>query len=211
VPYFKFKLKIMENVEKEFTPEESLQLISQVISKTRRNIKVASFFFILWGWTMVFASLACFFVIKYFVNIHQYKYINLWAWLAWIIPVLVASIISSTQEKKMKSFEKVKSQIGNIIKVMWTSNGIAIIIGCVVSYRLNFYPAPLIFIIIGLSTFMTGYIIKFRPLMYGGIIFWLATILSVFIQSDRQLLLTAVAIVAGYIIPGYMLKYSKDN
>ena len=201
----------MENVEKEFTPEESLLLISQVISKTRRNIKVASFFFILWGWTMVFASLACFFVIKYFVGIHQYKYINLWAWMAWIIPVLIASIVSSTQEKKMKSFEKVKSQIGNIIKIMWTSNGIAIVIGCIVSYRLNFYPAPLIFIIIGLSTFMTGYIIKFKPLMYGGIIFWLATILSVFIQSDLQLLLTAVTIVAGYIIPGYMLKYSKDN
>ena len=54
-------------------------------------------------------------------------------------------------------------------------------------------------------------IIKFKPLMYGGIIFWLATILSVFIQSDLQLLLTAVTIVAGYIIPGYMLKYSKDN
>ncbi len=57
----------MENIEKEFTPEESLQLISQIIAKTRRNIKIASFFFILWGWVTVFASLACFFLIKIFV------------------------------------------------------------------------------------------------------------------------------------------------
>jgi len=200
----------MANIEKEFTPEESLQLISQIIAKTRRNIKVASFYFILWGWVMIFASLACFFVIRYFVNIHEYKYLNLGAWLAWIIPVLVGSLISSAHAKKMERLEQARSQIGNIIKVMWYTNGIAIIIGCFISYKLNFYPAPLIFIIIGLSTFMTGYIIKFKPLMYGGIIFWLTVVISVFIHSDYQLLLTAISIAAGYLIPGYMLKNSKE-
>jgi hypothetical protein len=200
----------MENHEKEFTPEESLQLISQIIAKTRRNIKIASFFFILWGWVTVIASLTCFFLIRYLVSTQQCKYINIGAWMAWLVPVFIGFIITMAHLKKMDKFEKVKSQIGSIIKVLWYSNAAAIIIGCFISYKLNFYPAPIVLIIIGLSTFVTGYIIKFKPLIYGGTIFWLAGILSVFIQSDYQLLLTAVSIIAGYLVPGYMLKYGKD-
>lgn len=200
----------MENIEKEFTPEESLQLISQIINRTRRNIKIASFYFILWGWVVVFSSLCCFFLIKYFVYIQQYKYINLGAWMAWIVPVIIGIIISSAHVKKMEKVEMVKSQIGNIIKVLWYSNAVTITVGCFISYKLNFYPPPIILIIIGLSTFMTAYIIKFKPLMVGGIIFWLAGLASVFIPSDYQLILTAFSIAIGYLVPGYMLKYSKD-
>jgi hypothetical protein len=201
---------VMENVEKEFTPEESLQLISQIIRKTRRNMKASSFYFILWGWVIVFASLACFFIIKYMVSIQQFKYINLGAWLAWIIPVLIGIIISRVHDYKTEKHENVKSLIGNIMKVLWTANGITIIIGCFIAYKAHFYPAPIILAIIGLSTFLTGYIIKFKPLLYGGIIFWLSGLISMYIQGDYQLLLTAFSIVVGYLIPGYMIKYSKD-
>ena len=144
------------------------------------------------------------------VSTQQCKYINIGAWMAWLVPVFIGFIITMAHVKKMDRFEKVKSQIGSIIKVLWYSNAVAIIIGCFISYKLNFYPAPIVLIIIGLSTFMTGYIIKFKPIIYGGIIFWLAGVLSVLIQSDYQLLLTAVSIIAGYLVPGYMLKYSKD-
>jgi hypothetical protein len=201
----------MENIEKEFTPEESLQMISQVINKTRKNIKVSSFYFILWGWVMIFASLSCFFIIKYFMSIQQFKYINLGVWLAWIVPVLIGSFISKTHERKMEQLDKTKSLIGNIIKMTWYSNGIGIILCCFISYKLHISPAPLIFIIIGLSTFMTGYIIKYKPIMYGGIVFWIFTLLSVFINNEYQLLLTAFSIVAGYLVPGYMLKNNKEE
>jgi len=200
----------MENVEKEFTPEESLQLISQIITRTRRNIKVSGFFFILWGWVIVFSSLACFFIIKYLCYVHLYKYVNLGAWMSWIIPVIIGFVISMVHAKKMERFEKVKSQIGSIIKVLWYSNAVAICIACFIAYKLNSYPAPIILIIIGVSTFVSGFIIKFKPLMLGGIIFWLVSILSVLIKDDYQLIIVAVSIILGYLVPGYLLKYSKD-
>jgi len=200
----------MENIEKEFTPEESLQMISQIISKTRKSIKTSSFYFILWGWVLVFAALACFFVIKYFVSIQQYQYINLGAWLAWIIPVIVGTIISRVHERTSEKIEKGRSQIGNIIKMLWYSNGTAIVIGCFISYKLNFYPASIVFVIVGISTFMTGYIVKFKPLIYGGIIFWITSIMSAYIHNEYQLILTALSIAAGYLVPGYMLKNSKE-
>jgi hypothetical protein len=200
----------MENVEKEFTPEESLQLISQIITKARRNIKIAGFFFILWGWVTVFAALTCFFIIKYFCSIHLYKYIDLGTWMAWLIPIFIGCVISIIHGNKLKRIERAKSQIGSIIQVLWFSNAIVLTLAGFISYKLKFYPAPLILIIIGLSTYMTGYIIKFNPLKYGGIIFWISGILSVFILNEYQLVLTAVSIVLGYLVPGYLLKHSKD-
>lgn len=200
----------MEKIEKEFTPEESLQLISQIISRTRRNLKASSFYFILWGWVIVFASLACFFTIKYMVSIQQFKYINLGAWMAWIIPVLIGAIIGRVHSYKMEKQENVKSQIGNIMKVLWSANGVTIIIGCLIAYKSKFYPAPIILAIVGMSTFLTGYIIKFKALLFGGIIFWLSALISLYIPGDYQLLLTAFSIILGYLIPGYMIKYSKE-
>ena len=47
----------MENSEKQMTPEESLNLIGEVISNTRNNLKTDSFFFLLWGWFITVASL----------------------------------------------------------------------------------------------------------------------------------------------------------
>jgi hypothetical protein len=57
---------------------------------------------------------------------------------------------------------------------------------------------------------MTGFIIRFKPIIYGGIIFWIFSIVSVFILNEYQLVIYAVAMVLGNIIPGYMLKYSKN-
>jgi hypothetical protein len=201
----------MENIEKEFTPEESLQLIGQIISKTRRNFKLASVYFILWGWIMVIASLACFSLVEYMLGRHQYTYINLGAWLAWIIPIFAGILIDMAYLRpKYVKVEKAKTQIGKIIKILWYANAIAIMIGCFVSYKMHFYPSPLILLIIGISTFVTGYIINYRPVIIGGIIFWLASILSVFIAPDYQLILFAISIFSGYLVPGYMLKYSKE-
>ena len=199
----------MENIEKDFTPEESLQLISQIITKTRRNIKVGSFFFILWGWIVIFSSVSCFFVIKYFCAHHLEKYLNLACWLTWIIPTIIGFIISNLHAKKMEKTERVKSQIGSIIKAIWYTNALGIFISCFISYKMKSYPAPIILTIVGISTFLTGYIIKFRPLILGGIIFGLLAIFSCFIMNEYQLLVTALGILSGYLIPGYILKYSK--
>jgi hypothetical protein len=201
----------MENVEKEFTPEESLQLISQVITKTRRSFKITSVYLILWGWVMVIASLACFSLIRYMVSNHQFKYINLGAWLTWMIPIFIAIIIERFYiNRRHVKVERTKSLIGNIIQMLWYANGVAIIVGCFISYKLNFYPTPIILIIIGIPTTVTGYIIKFKPLMIGGVIFWLASIVSIFTSSDYQLIVCAISIFSGYLIPGYLLKYSKE-
>ena len=45
-------------MNKEMNPQESLQIISEMIQKTQDNIRDGSTYFLLWGWLTLFASLA---------------------------------------------------------------------------------------------------------------------------------------------------------
>ena len=60
---------------------------------------------------------------------------------------------------------------------------------------------------------LLGVIIKFKPLLIGGICCWLLSIMSMFVMYEFQLLLLAPAVIAAWLIPGYLLqqKFKKEN
>ncbi|MEJ7671852.1 MAG: hypothetical protein WKF59_03890 [Chitinophagaceae bacterium] len=55
--------------------------------------------------------------------------------------------------------------------------------------------------------------LRFKPLKIGGIICWLLAIGAMFTTYQYQLLLLALAVIAAWIIPGFILraKYNKEN
>jgi hypothetical protein len=61
-------------------------------------------------------------------------------------------------------------------------------------------------ILYGMPTFLSGVILKFKPLMVGAVCCWTLAIISPFINVQYQLLLIAGAVIAAWIIPGYLLK-----
>jgi hypothetical protein len=73
-------------------------------------------------------------------------------------------------------------------------------------------PGAMITLLTGIPTFMTGQILRFRPLILGGLLFWVAGIAMHF--TDQAGLLTALycgAMLLGYIIPGILLKRQEDG
>ena len=62
-----------------------------------------------------------------------------------------------------------------------------------------------------MTTFLSGIILKFKPLVIGAICCWVFEIMSPFINVDFHLLLIAGSIIAGWIIPGYLLKAKYKN
>jgi hypothetical protein len=52
---------------------------------------------------------------------------------------------------------------------------------------------------------------RFRPLVIGGILFWVIGMLTIFFLPDYSALTFTVAIVAGYIIPGLMLRKKEHE
>ena len=65
----------------------------------------------------------------------------------------------------------------------------------------------------GLGTFISGGLLRFKPLIYGGVASFVlvvltATIPALFADFQRALIMLGLSIVVSYLIPGYMLKRS---
>ena len=72
--------------------------------------------------------------------------------------------------------------------------------------RWNTSIYPFFIILYALGTFVSGTILKFRPLIIGGLIAWVLAIVAVFLEYDYQILMAAAAIPISYIIPAYLIQ-----
>lgn len=62
----------------------------------------------------------------------------------------------------------------------------------------------------GFATTTTGLFIKFKPIIIGGMAFFVFSIASTFVSNEYIALIVGVAIICGYLIPGYLLKATKE-
>jgi len=195
----------MENQEEEFSPEQSLKLISSMIENTKNSINDYSPTFLLWGWSIFITFLAQYMLKVYF---HYPRHYEVW----WIIPfVLVIHFILLFRLRKK---QRVKTFIDQASNYLWISIGLSYFalgfintnVGWNHSY--NFY-----ILLYGIGTFVTGGLIKFRPLILGGLSCFLIAIISTFLNSDQQILMAALSIFTSYLIPGHLLraKHKQDQ
>lgn len=187
----------MENDEKIMTGEESLRIISEMILKTKVDIRQSSFYLLFWGWLIFLCSLTEYIFLN-FTEISR-------PWNIWILTI-PGAIISVSYGFFTGRKAKVQTYAGLIY--MWTWLGfLATAIGLYIIMAKNLqHVAPLILLLAGLPTFISGFIIKFKPLVLGGIIFWLFALIAHFAGPAVAPLATALAMLTGYLIPGYILK-----
>lgn len=198
----------MENNEKVLTPEESLQLISRTIASIKDDFRRDNYYFILWGWVVSLASISQFAMLRVLISMKSYEHLNLYSFLIW--GIMIAIGISLQYYHELKSKPRIaRGHMGKFFNILWQCSGAAIIIALLISQKLHTYPSPFILLIVGIATLISGRLINFKPLIYGGIAFFIFAVTASFINNEYQLLIFTAAIVAGYIIPGYMLKYSK--
>ncbi len=70
----------------------------------------------------------------------------------------------------------------------------------------------MIFLFAGNATFLTGVVIKFKPLIWGGVFFWIGTLFQFILPIEYIDYVSPVVIIFGYLVPGYLLKsYNKKN
>jgi hypothetical protein len=64
---------------------------------------------------------------------------------------------------------------------------------------------PMVLVLYGIATFVSGGVLQFRPLVIGGICCWVLAVAAMFLPFEYQLLALAAAVAAAYIVPGYLL------
>jgi hypothetical protein len=70
---------------------------------------------------------------------------------------------------------------------------------------------PYILMLAAIPTFISGFIIKFNPLKFGGISFWVFALIAYFAGPSISPLAVPAAMLTGYLIPGYILKKKVEN
>lgn len=192
----------METKEKVFKPEESIQVIEKMIHRTKSNMHDSSFYFLLWGWIVLFGIVGQMALQKFTQFPKPYI-----VWLI-IIPGVIANVIYSIRHSKKV---KVSTHLDRINFLVWIAFLVSYTITIIFMKEFHYKIIPIIYILAGNATFLSGCIIKFKPLIIGGIVFWIGTILSFLIPNEFTQLLSPIMIIFGYLIPGYLLKLQNKK
>ncbi|MEP7318966.1 MAG: hypothetical protein ABI921_09485 [Panacibacter sp.] len=195
----------MKSNANDFSPEESLQLIRSMIEKTKHSISDKSHYFLLWGWAVFIGSLLQYYL-KVIIDYPQHYY----AW--YITPVtLVIFIVFLVRDSKK---EKVKTFIDEASRYLWTGIGFSFMaLGFIFSKMGWQYCYPIYILLYGIGTYVSGALIKFRPLIIGGIFCFPLAVIATYVEYDTQIITLAFAVLVSYIIPGYLLRmrYKKQQ
>lgn len=179
------------------TPEKSLSIISEMISDAKENFCDQSFYLLLWGWIVAIAGLLHFVLLTFTSYAHPY-----YAWALMIIG-FIASFAQGYRRGKQKHR---KSHLERIVAFIWLSFLVSYFIILLNMPQVNYQVTPLIFIFAAISTFVSGSVIKFKPLMAGGIFLWIMGFIQFYLPENYQLLSIPFTVGIGYLLPGYLLR-----
>ena len=184
--------------EQQISERESLALIASMVNKAKNTFSETGKLYIIWGWLIFLCCLVQFLALKIFNKNISYIWFSTWVLLIYQIFFL----------RKKRRLRKVRTYTEEINGFVWLVFFICLLILAFIGIQFEQYQMidPMILVLYGMPTFLSGIILKFRPLIVGGIICWLLAILSTFVNINFQLLLVAAGVAAGWIIPGYILR-----
>lgn len=186
--------------------EESLSLISGMINNAKNRFSETGHLYLLWGF-VIFTCCITQFIMLYFFKDNRAYYV--W-YSTWVVVIYQFYYLF----KKRKS-EKVKTYTDEIVNYVWLTFVICSFILVYILIKHNTLHAinACVLVMYGMPTFLSGVILRFKALRIGGIICWLLAIGAMFTTYQFQLLLLACAVIAAWIIPGYLLraKFKKEN
>lgn len=193
----------MEAHDKPLSPADSLALIEAFISRTKTNLKAVSFDLLLWGVLVSLASLLNY----YLMTVVKYEK----SYLPWPILMIGGSIVTTVYHATNKEQKQMRTFSDSFLMWLFISAGFVYFVMAFLCVYQNISPLPFMLAITSIVIFVTGAVLKFRPLIGGGIIFVLAALAAVFLNYPNQLLLTFGVVLTGYLLPGFLLKTGKKS
>ena len=186
--------------------EEQIEVISKVINSTKENLKPLSVNFIFWGSLIVVMSLMHY-SIPQFIQYTEYSSLLFWT----ILPILgmIFTIIYNIKIRKILGYE---TYLNRVIKIIWGIFNLSWLVIVVIS-SLNGInnPVPEILFLLSTTLLTTGIIIKFKPIVIGGLLLMLFTVYIKFNPNINFLIVNIIGVSLGMLVPGISLYFSKVN
>jgi hypothetical protein len=195
----------METEEQELSNEDSLRIISEMVQAAKTGISDNGFFYLLWGW-LVFTSSLSQYVLLVLVR-SEYNGVP------WMILMPLGGVLTMWYKARQKKIKRVKTFLDEFMKYAVWAFLVSLFIVLFSIYQTGNpqFVYPMIMMVYGAWLFLSGGVLRFKPLVIGGIINWALAVTSMFVVFQWQLLLLALAVLLGYIIPGHLLKANHKN
>lgn len=186
--------------EQKITEQEGLHLIQQMIQVAKEDHRENGEGWLVWGWLLFIASVSS--AVLAFLD--SSRYIG-WIWTA---VLLIGAVISSCFQILKRKKERVRTYVQELLDRF--GNGFFISLFVIIaagfisktSFGFGYY-----YILYAFWMFIYGSAIRFKPLVIGAYVNWAAAI-AIFLVKDTAfvMVISAVAVLIGYLIPGYMLQ-----
>lgn len=197
--------------EEQFDPQESLQLIDNMIRKAKASYHETGIGPILWGTVVTICALVSW-------SQRQFNYdLPFDIWLLTVVAIIPQIIITQKERKQRMAVRYEDRAMGYV----WTTFGVSVfllsLIINLVFYNLRKevsdaipvygdYVSAFFLLIYGIPTIITGGIMRYKYMLWGGIICWCLIIPSLFVSAKADMLLMALAAICAWLIPGLILR-----
>lgn len=181
--------------------QESIQIIKDMMMKAKASHHRNSYYFIIWGVGLIIAGLTEFLVV------HQMG--NPMGYLGWMVVGIVGGILSgvfSAKESKRLGYE---AFMDKVYAYTWGGFGASLVLLLIGSVINQINPIPLVLIATAIPTFVSSGITRFKPLLFGAFVFWIAGFASFFIPVTYNSLVFCGAVFLGYLLPGILLRNNE--
>lgn len=184
-------------MEKELSNNESLALITEMINRAKRETGGdGGFQMRLWGWVIAVCNFGHFTLEKIGYD-HPY-----YVWIL-VVPAVMVSFWKGFQISKKA---RIKSHISEVINQVWILVFVGIVIMLAFMPVIGYYQNPIILILTGIGMWTTGALIRVNLVRGGGLLLLVSAVIGFMLPIASQYLLSGIAMVLGYLLPGYYLK-----
>lgn len=185
--------------EKPLSEKESLQLIAGMISQAKNYYYESGLGALLWGFT----NLVCFVLAWMDVSVKGFHMPFNPFYL-----MIITFILQFYFDKREKKYQNAITYKDEAHKYVWLAFGISVFILTIAGGYANigYVVLPLLLLLFGIPTFISGCMNKFPPFIVGGIVCWILCIVSFFYKSYNTYLFVALGAGVSWIIPGFILR-----
>jgi len=188
-------------MKERLSEEQGLSIIYKMIESARMDISQSRIYYLIWGWMVVLASLSTY-LLMWVVPPAQ-------AHLSWPVLSVLAAAATVYFWRRQHRAARARSYLEDLLNYFWIGFTITLMLVIIsgLSGKLNREAIyPLSIILYGLGAFVSGGALKFRPLVAGGIACWGLAMFAYVVSYPNQLLLLALSVSVGWLVPGYLLK-----
>ena len=193
-----------------FDEAQSLKVIQEMIQMAQNKMRNDGILLIVWGYAALLPALIRFFKeILFLPNRVMFflKFVDL------LLPLLA---LAFTIYYILKERKKVTTYIGVSLRYVWISLfGFMVLTNLIlhnVTHEVNFtLQHPLFMVLTAFAILVTGVILRYKPIIIGGVAFGILAYFASLLTLHDQLFLDGIGWFLALAIPGQILYYKRDK